>query len=133
MQWIKAVKIRDEGLEDMIELQEWDGAESNAEKSIVEDGSEESEDDESDQVSTFDREVVELLILAAQINWLAGMKPVVLNHLQNMYIPRSGLKTWQLHSRKRTSHFCRALMRIRVDDQEGEWLSYPTYIEESDW
>jgi hypothetical protein len=94
MQWIKAVKIRDEGLEDMIELQEWDGAESNAEKSIVEDGSEESEDDESDQVSTFDREVVELLILAAQINWLAGMKPVVLNHLQNMYIPRSGLKTW---------------------------------------
>jgi hypothetical protein len=32
----------------MIELQEGDGAQSNAEKSIVEDGSEESEDDESD-------------------------------------------------------------------------------------
>jgi hypothetical protein len=31
--------------------------ESNAEKSMVEDGSEESEDDESDQVSTFDENI----------------------------------------------------------------------------
>lgn len=41
-------KNKDEGHEVMIELQEGDGAQSNAEKSIVEDGSEESEDDESD-------------------------------------------------------------------------------------
>lgn len=41
-------------LRGMIELQQRDGAESNAAKSVVEDGSEEPEDCESDQVSTFD-------------------------------------------------------------------------------
>jgi hypothetical protein len=117
MQWIKAVKIRDEGFEDMIELQEGDGAESNAEKSVVEDGSDESEDDKSDQVSTFDEEVGELLTLAAQIMAVIGMKPAVANHLQSTSNPRSGLRTCQLHSRKRKLIFCGALMRIRVDDK----------------
>ncbi len=89
----------------MIEVQEGDGAESNAGKSVVGDESEESEDDERDPVSIFDEEVGELLTLAAEINALTGMKPAVANHLQSTSIPRSGLRTLRLHSRKRRPVF----------------------------
>lgn len=89
----------------MIELQEGDSAEINADKIVVEDGSEESEGDETDQVSTFDEEIGELLTLAAQIMAVIGIKPVVANHLQSTSIPRSGLRTWQLHHKERRPDF----------------------------
>ena len=96
---------QDEGLEVMIGLEEGDGAESNVDETVIEEGSVESEDDENDQLSTFAEEVGELLILAAQIMVVIGMKPVVANHLQSTSIPRSGLRTWQLYPRKRRPEF----------------------------
>lgn len=70
----------------MIELQEGNGAESNGDKSVIEDVGEKAEDYESDQVSTSDEEVGELLISAALILTVIGIKSAVVTSSSEQHL-----------------------------------------------
>lgn len=87
----------------MIEVNEGDGAEINVDKSVVKDGSEECEDDESNQISTFDEAVGELVTLAAQIIALIGINPVVVNPFSEHVYPEERVKEVAVASQEKVT------------------------------